>query len=268
MKKNLLVASLLGVTLSACGGGASKPSAAPVAVAPPPPAPAPSPPPIMPSNLKGFFSGTFNGSRSFAGSALNDGTIYGIYASAADPQLVAGLIQGTGSSSNSTSYTSSNIKDFNLEGLGIRDASLSSTFDPDLFFNGTVTYVIASIRPAPFSASIFSTTTSTDPAAITGNYSGSYGVSPGGRENVTLSVSSTGAVDGTSVSGCHITGSLTPLSQTNALSLSLTFGPAPCALPTATISGVASYNTSSHLLYGGAPTFDRAKAAVFILLKR
>ena len=265
--KNLLVAGLVVATSTGCGGGKSPttavPAASPAAQMSPPPAPPPAP-----ATLKGFFNGTISTGRSFAGFVLEDGTLYGIYAVSGNSQLVAGLIQGNGTSSNNTSYSSSNIKDFSLEGLGVRDGSLSGTFDDNLFFNGTVTYANMSFAASMFNSSLFYTTAPTDLSTVAGNYSGNYGVSPGLRDMVSLTISPTGAITAIGSSGCRFTGQVLSRSVGSALNLSLTFASSLCSTPSDTFSGIATYNGSSRLLYGGAPNSDRSKAAVFILMKQ
>jgi hypothetical protein len=53
--------------------------------------------------------------------------------------IVAGLVQGNGNSQNG-SFTSSNGKDFNLEGLGILDSSVKGTYEMKQTLIGTITH--------------------------------------------------------------------------------------------------------------------------------
>lgn len=265
MQRALVTSLILATAAAGCGGG-GKPATvtAPTATAPAPPPPAPAPPPTS-VNLEGVFSGSIGSGRSFNGAVLHDGSIFGIYSVAGSALVVGGLIQGNGTSSASTSYSSSNIKDFSVEGSGVRDGSLSSTFEASLFFNGTTTYAITTFASLAFTTSIFASTTPASLATVAGNYSGTYGESPAARQTLTLTVTSTGAISGASGTGCRINGTVSPRALDNNLDLSITFGSAPCTMPTATISGLVINNTSTHVLYGGATSSDRSKAAVFIL---
>jgi hypothetical protein len=53
--------------------------------------------------------------------------------------IVAGLVQVNGNSQNG-SFTSSNGKDFNLEGLGILDSSVKGTYEMKQTLIGTITH--------------------------------------------------------------------------------------------------------------------------------
>jgi len=54
-----------------------------------------------------------------------------------NPNVLAGLIQGTGTS-HSGFFGSSNIRDFNMEGAGIRAATMSASYVPNKSFHGTI----------------------------------------------------------------------------------------------------------------------------------
>lgn len=268
-----LVASLMVATTSGCGGGAS-PVVAPTPVAvTPAPAPAPTPaPPITSSPLKGIFNGTISSGRNFNGVVLADGSLYGVYTAAGNTSLVGGLIQGTVATANggpniSPTVSSSNIKDFNAEGLGVRDASLAGIYEASLSFNGTITYAVSSTPASTFTTTTFGGSGATAITTLAGTYSGSFADSPAGRGNFSMVVDSSGAFTASASSGCRITGQFAPITITDVFTATLSFGPAPCPFPTQVINGAAFYNASTRVLAGGAPSADRSNAAVFILSK-
>ena len=266
-----LVASLIVATAGGCGGGASpKAAPTPVATTPAPtPAPAPSPPPITFYPLKGTFNGTITSGRNFNGVVLADGSLYGVYTAAGNTSLVGGLLQGTATTNNdNTTVTSSNIKDFNAEGLGVRDATLNARYEPSLSFSGTITYAVANNAPLTFSTTTIEVDGASAIATLAGSYSGSFAASPGGRSNFTMTVDAGGNITANTSGGCHISGQFSPLSLTSVFSMTLSFGAAPCTSPTQVTSGAVFYNTSTRILAGGAPSSDRSNAAIFILTKQ
>lgn len=141
---------------------------------------------------------------------------------------MGGVIQGSGSSSSSRSYSSSNAKDFSTEGLGVRDASLSVSYDPNLSLNGTLTYVVSTTTPLTFGGSLFAGSGATSLSTVAGNYSGSYAINPMARTNVALTLDALGNIAATTSAGCRLTGQISSLSIDNAFNLSLTTGAAPC----------------------------------------
>ncbi len=60
------------------------------------------------------------------------------YSAAANPNQIAGVIQGTGTSNNG-SFTSPNAKDFGI-GSAVRDATISADIGARQFFNGSIAY--------------------------------------------------------------------------------------------------------------------------------
>ena len=74
-------------------------------------------PPVA-GSAEGLWTGITNLNRSLTGLVLSDGSYYVLYSGINNPNSIAGVVQGTGTS-NSGVFTSSNAKDFNLEGLGV-----------------------------------------------------------------------------------------------------------------------------------------------------
>ena len=90
-------------------------------------------------SAEGLWRGTTSTSRLITGLVLEDSSYWVFYAARDNPSVLAGLVQGTGTSL-AGSLGSSNTSDFNLEGAGIRTATLSGTYVPKKSFPGTITY--------------------------------------------------------------------------------------------------------------------------------
>lgn len=249
-KKTVSLCSILFLTLSlsACSGGGSD--------SPTPPASASA------TSAEGLWNGTTNSGRSVAGLVLHDGTYWFLYTLMGNPSVVAGVVQGNGSSQNG-SLTSSNTKDFNLEGLGILDASINGSYVMKQSLNGTI--VIANNG----GQSTFTTTYNTDydippnPALLTGTYTGSTATT-GGVEAVTLTVSAPGAITGSSASLCNFTGTFAPRSSGNAYDVSITFAGGVCSNETSTVTGVAFFDAGTKKLYSAGLNSARTNGFVFI----
>ncbi|ABF41735.1 hypothetical protein Acid345_2734 [Candidatus Koribacter versatilis Ellin345] len=74
------------------------------------------------------------------------------------------------------------------------------------------------------------------------------------NDTATLTVDSSGNISGASTAGCAISGSVTPdKSGSNFFDLTLTFGAAPCSLPSTTVTGFAvNAGTGSSAVFVGA----------------
>jgi hypothetical protein len=246
MQKQL--ASILGVamtlTVSACGGDSDSP-----------PAPAP-----VASSAEGLWSGSTNTNRTFAGIVLDDGTYYVLYSVPANPNLIAGVIQGNGTSKNG-SFTSSNARDFNIEGLGVLSATISGSYVERQSLSGSISY--SGVVGATFT-STFDPAYNTTPslASLAGTYTGQAG-SSGSVQSATVTVASTGVFTGVAADGCSFTGTATPRVRGNIFDQSITFGVAPCELAGSTLAGIAYLDVPNSRLYAAAPTSNRADAVIF-----
>jgi hypothetical protein len=182
-----------------------------------------------------------------------------IYTVAGSPTVIAGVAQGNASISSGT-FTSTNGRDFNLEGLGVSAANLSGTYSPKATLNGTVTYSggtvvdFTSTYDAEFEAAPLL-------SAVSGTFNGTVAFSAG-VQAATLTVSGTGAITG-SAGGCSVTGSLSPRTDANAFNGSITFGPAPCFFADRTFSGIAYYDSGSRQLVAAAPNAARTDGVLF-----
>jgi hypothetical protein len=133
MKRNWASGVLLSIfftaLFSACGSGGGGEEVPPTS--PPPPA----------TSAEGLWNGTSGNGRTTAGLVLDDGTYWFLYSVVGDPLVVAGAFQGNSSSQNG-SFTSSNAKDFNLEGLGILDATVTGSYVMKQSLSGTIALLL------------------------------------------------------------------------------------------------------------------------------
>jgi len=244
----LLSIFFLAVSLSACSGGGSD--------NPAPPASASA------TSAEGLWNGTTNSGRSVAGLVLNDGTYWFLYTLIGNPSIVAGVVQGNGSSQNGL-ITSSNTKDFNLEGLGILEASINGSYVMKQSLSGTIAIVNNGGQ------STFATTYNTDydiapnTSLLAGTYTGSTATT-GGVETVTVTLSAAGSISGSSLSGCAFTGSLSPRTSGNAYDVSVIFAGGVCSNGTNTVNGVAFFEAATKKLYSAALNSTRTNGFIFI----
>jgi hypothetical protein len=240
-----IVGIVLALTVAGCGGGGeSNSTPAPVA-----------------STAEGLWSGSTATNRTVVGVVLDDGTYYFLYSVPANPNLIAGVVQGTGVS-NTGSFTSTNAKDFNLEGAGVLDATISGNYAARQSLSGTVLY--SGVVGATFT-STFDPAYDTTPslASLAGTYTGQVG-SSGGVESASVTIAATGAFSGASASGCSFTGTATPRANGNVFDQSVTFGGAPCLFAGRTLVGIAYFDVPNNRLYAAAPTSTRTDGVIFL----
>lgn len=260
MQKHL--ASILGIalalTVGGCGGNSdSTPAPTPTPEATPAPTPAPAP---AASSAEGLWSGSTNTNRTIAGVVLDDGTYYVLYSVPANPNVLAGVVQGNGTSNNG-SFTSANARDFNLEGFGVLSATISGSYAERQSLSGSITYLGASDTTF---TSTFDPAYDTTPSLVSlaGTYTGQAG-SAGGVQSETVTVASTGVFTGVAADGCSFAGTATPRVHVNIFDVSITFGGAPCLFAGSTLVGIAYLDVPNSRLYAAAPTSDRTDAVIF-----
>jgi len=258
MKKILLIAAV-STTLAACGGGGGDSGSTTTAAGTP----------TSPSTTttaatvtaEGLYLGTISTGRSFTGLVLDDGSYYVIYTALNNSSAIAGAVVGNTTSSNG-SFTSTNARDINLDGIGFQNATISGSFREKASLSGTVTY------PALGDSITFSG--NYDPAymntpslaALAGTYSGRIGM-PQGTESATLTISSSGTLSGRGSSGCVVSGTVTPKSKGNAYTTSVTFGGAPCLLANTTVAGAAYFDAPMKRLYAVSLNSSRTTGIIF-----
>jgi hypothetical protein len=232
--------------ISACGSGGGD-------VAPAPPSPA--------TSAEGFWNGTSSNGRTIAGLVLDDGTYWFLYSVVGNPSVIAGAFQGNSSSQNG-SFTSSNGKDFNLEGLGILDATVNGSYVMKQSLSGTIAFLLGG-------QTTFNSTYNADydlipnENLVVGTYTGSTATT-GGTEIVTVTLSSPNSITGSSASGCNFTGSFSPRTRGNVYDVSVTFAGGVCSNGTSTVTGVAFFDAATKRLYSAALNSTRTNGFIYL----
>lgn len=237
--------------LAACGGGGSGSSTS---------TPAPQ---IAATSAEGLWKGTTNNGRNVSGLVLDDGTFWVLYTSQTNSSIIAGAVQGSGTSNNG-SFSSSNALDFNLEGNGILATTVSASYTQKQSFNGTVTYPTLNNQTVTFTTT-YSTDYDQTPslATIASTYTGSSAVKAG-SESGTVTISSSGAVTSVGSGGCTSTGTVTPRAKGNVYNVSVTFGAAPCSNANSTATGIGYFDAATKRLYALGLNSARSDGFIFV----
>ena len=212
------------------------------------------------TSAEGLYSGSTNTNRTLTAVVLDDGTHYFFYSAPANPNLIAGVVQGNGTSNNG-SFTSANARDFNIEGLGVLSATIAASYAARQSLSGSITYPGASDTTF---TSTFDPAYDTTPslASLAGTYTGQAG-SAGGVQSATVTVASNGVFTGVEADGCSFTGTASPRVRGNIFDQSVMFGGAPCEFAGSTLVGIAYLDVPNRRLYGAAPASNRTNAVIF-----
>ena len=234
------VAAAVLATLQACGGGGGGSESSAL---------------VADSSPEGAWGGTAlsNGETlDIVLVVLENGQYYGVYAQGG---AAYGLLEGTGTGSR-TSFSSSNGRDFGFGELDFSPFSLMATFTPKLSISGSANY---SDFTSTFSANYDSTyETAASLSAIAGSYSGSAG-SLEGNSTFNLTIDSSGALAGTTSTGCQVSGTLSPRNSTTAVfNLTVTYNSATCDTGV-TVKGIAGRSGPEGLIFA-ATLPDRSDA--------
>lgn len=239
----------LALSVSACGSGGSDNNSNG------------SNPPTPATSAEGLWNGTSGNGRTTAGVVLDDGTYWFLYSVVGDPLVVAGAFQGNSSSQNGA-FTSSNAKDFNLEGLGILDATVTGSYVMKQSLSGAIAILLGG-------QTTFNTTYNADydlipdVSLVVGTYTGSTATA-GGTEIVTVTLSSPSSVTGSSTSGCSFTGSFSPRTRGNVYDVSVTFAGGVCSNGASTVTGVAFFDAATKRLYSAALNSTRTNGFIYL----
>jgi len=221
--------------------------------------------PTVSGSAEGLYIGVTNTNRTVHGIIMDDGTYYVIYSARNNPNLIAGVVQGSSTSSGGV-FLSNNAKDFSIEGLGVHSATISGTYSTKQSLSGTVLYNDASA--VDFSG-IYDNNYEITPsvATIAGTYSGTVAFSLG-IEDATVSVSTSGAISGVGTSGCTMSGSIKPSTSGNVYNVSVIFGAAPCYFVNQTMEGIGYYDAETKQLLTAAPNHNRTEGIMFVGVKQ
>jgi hypothetical protein len=210
------------------------------------------------TSAEGLWRGTTPTGRTVRALVLDDGSYWVFYTARDNPNILSGLIQGTGTS-HFGSFESSNTRAFHVEDAGIRAGTMRGTYVQKNNFNGTIAYWRGG-------TSSFTSTYNPDYERVpnmnvmVGSYSGRLATS----QTVTVTVSLDGTLSGHSTDGCTFTGSFSPRAKGNVFHVAVTFGGGPCGNGTDTVNGVAFYDAATRRLYSAALDNFRTYGFIFV----
>lgn len=221
-----IAGSVLGCValLAGCGGGGGDSTSTPT--------------PTI-AAAEGVFSGTVTGStnNAFTMLILENGDFWTLYGQQLPTVFsVAGIVQGTGTSSNGA-FTSSSAKNYGA--VPAIPTTLSSTYSPTAqTITGTMAATVGTVSfsGGPSSGSLYNYNT---PATLS-SISGTWSTTSTSGEAIAINVAASGAFTAISRSGCGFSGTVSPrASGKNVFNTTMTFGAAPCGLPGQIASGIA-----------------------------
>ncbi|MFO0777419.1 MAG: hypothetical protein U0223_07400 [Nitrospira sp.] len=216
----------------------------------------------MATSGEGRWTGTTSTGRTVTGLVLEDSSYWLFYSAKNNPNILAGLVQGTGTS-HTGSFGSSNTRDFNLEGAGIRAATMHGAYTVKKSFDGTIAYVTGETESfrGTYDGNSVSAPNLTQ---VAGTYVGLRA----DNHTITVTVDSTGTLSGHSTDGCTVTGTLSPRVQGNAFRTSVTLKGGACGTETETLAGVAFYDVETNRLYSAALNHTRTTSFLFLGVKQ
>jgi hypothetical protein len=238
-----------GFAPAACGGGYSESNASSL-------------PQPTATSAEGRWTGRTPTDRSVAGLVLEDGSYWLFYTAKDQPNILAGLVQGT-STSHSGSFGSSNTRDFNLEGADICAAAMRGSYVPNQSFLATIAYVTGDTESFTSTYDVDS-----EPAPNLNLVAGTYAGLRVDNHQVTVTVDSIGTLSGHALDGCTVVGTLSPWGKGNVFHTSVTFEGGACRQGTEALTGVAFYNAASNRLYSAGLNKARTTSFLFLGMKQ
>jgi len=215
-------------------------------------------PPITRTTAEGLWDGTLANGANFSGVILDDGTYWFVYERSATDETLAGVMQGTGVSSNGT-YTSTAGIDINFGNHTVTAGSLSGTYAPQNSFAGTV---VRGAVPTTFSANYQPEYDQPiNLAAVAGTYIG-FAATAVEFNPATVTISASGALTGIA-SPCTYTGTVAPRGNTQILDVTIAFGGQGCSLAGTSASGIGDYDDGERSLVIGIVNAARTDGAMF-----
>lgn len=214
------------------------------------------------TSAEGLWTGMMPTGRTVVGLILEDGTYWLLYTVRGNPHVLAGLVLGTGTS-HCGSFGSSNTRDFNLEGAGIRAATMSGRYVPKKSFQATIAYVNGDTESV---TSTYDADSELAPnlTLVAGTYAGLRA----DNHTVTVTVDSVGRLSGHATDGCTFAGTLPPRATGHAFHITVTFEGDACRQGTERLTGVALYDAETNQLYSAALNNARTSSFIFLGTKR
>jgi hypothetical protein len=256
MTRNAIPFVVCAVTLAACSNGGNTGSSSIATGGAPPPG---SYTATIPSG--GVYKGTLKGSGADATLLmLFDGSAYLFYGGAGGTGLAGVAVATNGAQANDGRFVSNSAMDYRLGKASASPAVFSADFAHAPAVDATVADKDGSANVA-FSGNA---APMLDVAPTKANAGGLYsgrGMSLAGTTQTRITVAGDGYLAGTTTSGCIFRGTIAPHQNANAYDVSVTFGPAPCPVPDASVTGSAVLDGARLLV--ALPSPDRANVFLF-----
>ncbi|KND56317.1 hypothetical protein BPUN_0759 [Candidatus Paraburkholderia kirkii] len=168
---------------------------------------------------------------------LFDGTAYLFYGGAGGAGLAGVAVATNGVQTGGGRFTATSAFDYRPGKTSASPAVFSADFSRAPAVDGTVSYKDGNAGLAFTASARPMLDVAPDHANAGGLYSG-RGMSLGGTTQTRVTVAGDGYLAGTTTSGCIFKGTVAPHEGANAAyDVSVTFGPAPCPLPDAAVTG-------------------------------
>ncbi len=225
-KHNKLIALVIVAVLAGCGGDDDNDSS--------------SHPPASGGDFQGLYMGTTSMNQKMSALVLDDNSLYALYSARGDSNTIYGMIQGSVTASNG-SLSSSDAIDYSIAGAGNNAATVSASYIPKMFLNGTLSYPGAGGNVVTFTAQYDASYEKMPPlAALAGSYYSSVAAgSSQGRAGV--AILNTGYVGLVGPGACKAVGTIAPRASGNAYALTLRFdGTVPCSYANQTFTGITA----------------------------
>jgi hypothetical protein len=215
-----------------------------------------------PTSAEGRWTGTTRTGRTVAGLVLEDGSYWLFYSAKHNPNILDGLIQGTGTS-HAGSFGSPNTRDFHVDGTGIRQGRMSGTSVPHESFHATIIYSNGETER------VRSTYVADSEAAPNLNLlAGIYTGLRADDQTVTVTVDAAGTLSGYASNGCTVAGTLSPRATGHAFHVTMTVEKGACRQGTETLTGIAFFDAVTNQLYSAALNHARTTSVLFLGTKQ
>jgi hypothetical protein len=219
--------------------------------------------PVSTGTAEGLWRGTSPTGRSVEGLVLGSGEYWFIYSAVDNSAVIAGAVQGTGTSQNGR-FVSSNGIDFNFEGAGNSPVTVDATYVEEKSLDGAVKYT-GTTNALTYTTTYYFEYRFPSPAPpfwITTTFTGtSYG---GLTEYTELTITASGALTGVSASGCRFSGTLTPSTDGNYYDVTVTFEGGACVNGTSNVTGVSYFDFYARKLTSAALNSTRTSGFLFV----
>jgi len=191
---------------------------------------------------------------------LLDGTAYLFYTNASGGSVAGVAVATNGSQTSDGRFTSTSALDYRAGAAPPSAVTFTANFAHAPAVDGALAGKDGggSRRFSATAAPMLDTAPTLVNAG--GLYTG-RGMSLGGATTTRITVAADGYAAGTTTSGCIFKGMVSPRPAVNAYDVSVTFGPAPCPLPDASVKGSAVLDGPRLLV--ALPSPDRANVFLF-----